>query len=317
MSDAIYMLKLFICLAIFSLPTSSHAQVAWDEAIESVSAKSYEYYKFAINLDPMSQPGSALNGIGHDQHICAIVGRMLGFKEEIKSAETFKDPPLTSDADPFELATHSVFLGSWVAAARRAVSMTRDQRASLWNLECIGKHGIPVAARVNEPGLQGDFSLLGETLVVYGDIDNGFYERFRKALDKFPEASTVALGSAGGSVREAILAGYEIRGRGLSTTLHGPCFSACPLVFAGGVKRTIWMGPGPHLGFHQIYNSGDAVPLDDNVYKTVARYLTEVGVDAVGVVSWMARAGPDEIFEPDLEMLCDVRIATWVQRICY
>jgi hypothetical protein len=76
------------------------------------------------------------------------------------------------------------------------------------------------------------------------------------------------------------------------------------------------MGPGPHLGFHQIYNSNGAIPLDHDMYKIVARYLTEVGVDAFGVISWMAKAGPKEMFEPDLEKLCDVRIATWVQRIC-
>jgi len=97
------MLKLFIFLTFISLPTSSHSQVSWDAAIEAAEAKSYEYYAFAIELDPMSQPGSALHGIGHDQHICAIVGRMLGFDEEIKSAVTFADPPLVSDADPFEL----------------------------------------------------------------------------------------------------------------------------------------------------------------------------------------------------------------------
>lgn len=311
------MVKHIFLLALFFLCSPSYAEVSWDNAIKAVSEKRSAYYDFAVTLDPMSRPGTALNGIGHDQHICAIVGRMLGFREEISLAETFKDPPLTKDADPFELMTHSMFLDSWVAAAKRAIAMTRNQQASLWNLECVGKHGIPVTALITDPSIKGEFSLLDETLVIYGDIDSGFYERFMQALVDFPQAKTVAMGSAGGSVRDAILTGYEIRNRGLSTTLHGPCFSACPLVFAGGVSRTIWMGPGPHLGFHQIYNSSGALPLDHTAYQAVKIYLSEMGVDPSGVIAWMASATPDEIFEPDLELLCKVGIATWVQRTCF
>jgi hypothetical protein len=63
-----------------------------------------------MDLDPMSRPGSAMQGIGHDRHICAIVGRMLGFEDLIKDAETFEDPPLSPDADPFVLMEHSVLI---------------------------------------------------------------------------------------------------------------------------------------------------------------------------------------------------------------
>lgn len=308
------------CLRVLSLslalagPVS--AQSSWESAIEAVSEKSHRYYSYAMSLDPMSQPGSAMHGIGHDRHICAIVGRMLGFVELIRDAETFEDPPLTPDANPFILMEHSMFLDAWVAAARRAVSMSESQKKSLWNLECVGNHGIPATAFLSEPGLVGDFSVNEDTLLVYGDIDSGFYDRFVAILDGNPNVRVVALGSAGGSVVDAIMSGLEIRRRELSTTLHGPCFSACPLVFSGGVERTIWMGPGPHLGFHQVYTSNGAVPLSDEIYEQIGLYLGAMGVDAQVVIRWMASAGPDEMFEPGLELLCEPRVATWVQRVC-
>lgn len=296
-------------------PSSLSAEISWANAIEAVSEKSSEYYDYALGLGS-DHPGTALHGIGHDRHICAIVGRMLGFRDEITQAETFEDPPLTPQADPFEVMAHSLFLDAWVAAARRATSMTESQKKSLWNLECIGNHGIPTTAYIEEPDLHGDFSVRDNTLVIYGDIDGGFHDRFRAALNANPEVDLIALGSAGGSVVDAILSGLEIRSRGLSTTLHGPCLSACPLVFMGGSERTIWMGPGPHLGFHRVYTASGEVSLDDEVYRQIAEYLAAMGVDPLPVLQWMASAGSSEMFEPQLEQLCEPRVATWVQRTC-
>lgn len=291
-------------------------QLSWEDAIEAVEEKMFAYYNYAIELDPMSQPGTALHGIGHDRHICAITGRMLGFREEIAEAETLEDPPLVPDANAMELMMHSMTLDAWVAAARRATAMSHNQKVGLWNLECVGKHGIPRTAFIEDSSVVGDFSLLGETLVVYGNIDAGFYDRFLGALEDNPTITEVALGSAGGSVQDAIQSGIEIRRRGLSTTLHGPCYSACPLVFIGGEPRTVWAGPGPHLGFHQVYTSSGALPLNHQVYTVIARYLQAMGADPGAVIGWMAVAGPTEIFEPELEALCPAGVATWVQRTC-
>lgn len=301
-------------LLVLAAPAS--AQGTWQTAIETVREKSYRYYSYAMMLDPASQPGAAMQGMGHDRHICAIVGRMLGFVDLIQQAETFEDPPLSPDADPFVLMDHSLFLDAWVAAAQRAISMSERQKKNLWNLECVGHHGIPRSAALQEPGLVGDFSVSADTLLVYGNIDTGFYDRFVAALEANPHVRVIALGSAGGSVVDAMMSGLEIRRRELGTTLHGPCFSACPLVFAGGVERTIWMGPGPHLGFHQVYTSHGALPLSDEIYEKIAAYLGAMGVDAQAVIQWMARAGPQDIYEPGLELLCAPRMATWVQRVC-
>lgn len=183
----------------FYLPSSALAEISWDGAIEAVSEKSSKYYDYALGLGS-GHPGSALHGIGHDRHICAITGRMLGFRDEITDAETFESPSLVPEADPFELMEHSVFLDSWVAAARRAVAMSENQKKSLWNLECIGNHGIPRTAYIDEPELKGDFSVLDNTLVVYGNIDSGFHDLFRAVLDANPEVDLIALGSAGGAL---------------------------------------------------------------------------------------------------------------------
>lgn len=296
-------------------PNASHAKISWESSIEIVSEKSTRYYEYALKLGA-GHPGTALQGIGHQRHICAIVGRMLGFVDEIFEAETFDDPPLAPDSNPSDLMVHSLFLDSWVAAARRATAMTEVQRKSLWNLECVGYHGIPADAYLDDASLRGDFSIQDNIVVVYGDIDRGFFQRFKIFLYQNSGIKSVALGSAGGSVVDAILSGIEIRKRNLDTTLHGPCFSACPLVFIGGVNRTIWMGPGPHLGFHRVYTASGQVPLSDEIYERITEYLIAMGVDPAPVLQWMARASSDEIFEPNLDELCRPRVATWVQRIC-
>jgi hypothetical protein len=85
----------------------------------------------------------------------------------------------------------------------------------------------------------------------------------------------------------------------------------------GGETRRIWMGPGPHLGFHRVYTTLGEVSLDDDVYRQIAEYLAAMDVNPVPVLEWMARAGSNEIFEPRLEQLCGPRVATWVQRLCF
>jgi hypothetical protein len=160
------------------------------------------------------------------------------------------------------------------------------------------------------------FEIKGKTLVVYGDIDAGFFERLKSQLDATPTIEEIGLKSGGGSVRDALLAGYEIRRRGLSTTLYGNCFSACPLVFMGGVKRILWASPH-RLGFHQIY-TGEGIPLsaDDPVCDLAAKYMVAMGVDPQVVIPWMLSARPSEMFEPDVSSLCSSGVSTFVQRIC-
>jgi len=309
------MRKLAMILAGLMAPNFCAAEISWSDAIEAVREKGGAYYDFALQLGS-GHPGTSLHGIGHERHSCAIIGRMLGFIDEIVEVETFEDPPMTSQTDPFALMEHSMFLDSWVAAAESALVMSNDQRKSLWNLECIGKFGIPTSSYILEQDLNADFSVKDGSLLVYGDIESGFYERFVSVLNENSGITHVALGSAGGSVRDAMLSGIEIRKRGLSTALHGPCYSACPLVFMGGRERGIWSGNGPALGFHRVYTSEGEVPLDHFVYDQIEDYLISMGILSEPVLRWMASKGQYEIYEPALEELCPPKVATWVQRTC-
>jgi hypothetical protein len=125
----------------------------------------------------------------------------------------------------------------------------------------------------------------------------------------------VALGSPGGSVSEALAAGAEIRRRGLETTLWGNCYSACPLVFLAGTKRTIW-SPYPELGFHKIALNGKPIPNEDLTYDVVMAYASKMGANAAVVFHFMTSAEPSEIFSPTMDELCGAKIAMWVQRKC-
>jgi hypothetical protein len=113
-----------------------------------------------------------------------------------------------------------------------------------------------------------------------------------------------------------LLAGYEIRRRKLGTTVWNNCYSACPLVFLGGMSRTVW-SPYPQLGFHQIYNSLGAIPPDSEIYELVRVYAETMGINSSGLLALMHSAGPKEIRNAHSEELCDYKIATWVQRICW
>ena len=69
------------------------------------------------------------------------------------------------------------------------------------------------------PTPEADFVRDGIWLRVLGDIDLGFADRFRTALDANPGVEEIVMGSDGGSVRDALTAGRLIRERGLKTTL--------------------------------------------------------------------------------------------------
>ncbi len=148
--------KRFICafaVGFGILPADPvRAETSWTSAIEAVREKSDKFYSYAIDMGS-GHPGSALQGYDHDRHICAITGRMLGFRKEILEAETLDEPPLSPDVDPMEIMIHAVTLDAWVAAARRAIELTENQKKSLWNLECVGKHGIPRIAGIDDPEL--------------------------------------------------------------------------------------------------------------------------------------------------------------------
>lgn len=309
--------SLSIVISIFAqLFAHETTAASWDDAIEVVSEKAEEYHDYAVAVGGTSWAGTMYNGYKSVEHQCAILGRMLGKPEAIKHIEQFEYPPMDARSEPHDLLVFAISLRNWVASARWANEASRDQRINRWNLDCVGKFGIASNLSMKSENPDAEFEVQGNQLHVYGDIDFGFAERFAVILKANPSITEVTLGSGGGSVHDALLAGVMIRQRGLNTTIYGNCFSACPLVFMGGNRRVVWAAPY-RLGFHQIYTGGGvAIPLDDKLYGFVSQYVARMGGEPRYVLSWMFSASPSQMYEPKPQELCDAVVATFVQRIC-
>ena len=304
-------------IATVLLPITSRAQdVDWEAAIERVERSSSEYSDYAFRELGSMDVGTANDSIKYNTHICAILGRMLGMPKEIKHIETFDYPSMNSSSDAFDLMVFAVTLRNWVAAARDALAWDHDERANVWNLECAGEMGIAKNLYVKSGNPQAKFKVENQTLFVYGDIDKGFFAKMKTQLEANPDLKQVALGSGGGSVQDAILAGYEIRRLKLSTALYGNCFSACPLIFMAGTERVMW-ATGYRLGFHQMFtDDGQAIAISDPAYHVVGRYMAEMGIVPEVVITWMNSAPPSEMSVPDVADLCEPRVSTFVEGIC-
>ena len=313
-----FMHNRFVCrflIVIFCVFSYGHAPLAmnWDQAIENVEKNMDMLLDKARELDAPFL-GSMYVTIDAQEHHCAILGRMVGRSSYIVHLE---EPLPTNSEDGTEYLIAHQSLSNWVTIARGLRSETQASRIRLWNLDCVGNLNIPVTAYV-EDGWNSMFYELrndGATLRVLGDIKPGFFEEFKKALDENPSVRFVALGSHGGSIRDAMLAGFEIRKRGLGTTLWNNCYSACPFVFMGGTERIIYM-PFPDVGFHQISINGNAVPLNDEYYGLMSRYISTMGLDHNYIMRFVISAEPHEMHIADYEKLCDARFITWAQRIC-
>lgn len=302
-----------VIFALLSLPTFA-AAASWQEAISAVrsNAALLDERADALGYPPL---GTAYNEVDAIEHECAILGRMLGKAELIRHLEK-EAPPETADGQELRIAAQS--LENWIVAAENALALSKQQRVQVWNLDCPGHMGIAGTGYIlATPGPRAFYDVTedGSTLRVLGDVELGFADKIRSALDDNPGVTVIALGSAGGIVLEAIDAGSEIRARKLETTLWNNCYSACPLVFLGGTSRTIW-SPYPELGFHQMSRDGLAVQLDDPLYALVREYADAMGANSDIVMSFMLSAPPHAMRVPDLFDLCDAKIALWVQRAC-
>ncbi len=124
-----------------------------------------------------------------------------------------------------------------------------------------------------------------------GYIDDGATARLEHMLgEQQIRSAIVFLDSPGGHVIEAMALGREIRARGYATSVGarapgsaaprpGRCYSACPIAYAGGIRRSL--EPGSVLGTHRAANS---VPVpDEAVFQQVVTgqvedYLVEMGI---------------------------------------
>lgn len=127
----------------------------------------------------------------------------------------------------------------------------------------------------------------GGVMRMEGTIDIGAATRFARELEQRGEyVKTVSLNSPGGSLDDAIAMAGLVRERGLATEVADGalCASSCPLLLAGGVKRSV--DANAAIGLHQFYATGETVlePAQamadaQATAARIARHLDAMGVD--------------------------------------
>lgn len=262
--------------------------------------------------------GTAFNEIGMSSFKCAALAFMFGKDDIFERLGRIEDVPLKETMSELELqglSIHANEFNNWVIAAQSVLGRSQRDRIEMWNLNCVRQHEIGEEHYLARLAPKATFEVHEDQLHILGDIDAGFYEKFRTFLANNSQVKLIVLGSGGGSVRDAILSGSLIRTRRLNTTVNTDCYSACPLIFLGGVERQIW-SPYPRLGFHQISSEGNAVPADDKVYDLVRKYADSMGANSSSLLKLMLSSKPEEMNYPLVWELCEPGITTWVQRGC-
>jgi len=287
--------------------------------IEGANVIIEKLHKVADSIDDYVWIGTAYNDVDSKEHACYSLGVLNGKIDSVRHLKLHRNPSFRAkdSYDAQDLRIKAQSLENFIAAAEYAIKLTPQKRFLEWNIDCVGQLKISAnTIKFTEQKIFYSLENNGTVLRILGDIDEGFSLRLKNAIDKNPKITTIALGSGGGVVVEALKAGHYIRSRGLDTILWNNCFSACPLVFLGGINRTV-PSPYPYLGFHQAYTSAGSAPLNSEVYKMIARYVQDMGASSEFVLSNMFSASPAEmrIIKGGSE-LCTYKIATNVQRTC-
>lgn len=311
-------------------PDEDAAQAAWKAAEVRLLAVSARREKLAVPLktfadtiDDWRHIGTMYNEVGVPQARCFAMGVLLGMEGLVAHLDDEGSPDLhtKTNENAHEVRVLALTHLNFAGVLEGHVGQDREELVLEWNLDCPGKHKIPVTARLQQTGTSSFYKIMneGRVLMVLGDIEAGFADKVIAALQANPTVKTVSLGSGGGLVVEAMRAGEYIRLHGYDTVLWNGCFSACPLVFMAGNNREIW-SPYPELGFHQVSRSdGSAVSLDDPVYGGITRYLVRMGIDHRLVLLNMWDSPPNEMtrIAGHDTGLCDAKVVTWIQRRCH
>lgn len=277
----------------------------------------------ANRIDDVLGIGTMFNEIGVSEARCYAMGTILGLDGLVAHLDYLGDPDLEtmSGENAHALRVQALRHANFAGITAGHVGVDRDEVAVKWNLDCPGRLGIPATASVEHTGTSSFYNIRndGRTLMILGDIEQGFADKVIAALKANPSVEAVSLGSGGGYVLEAMRAGQYLRNKGYDTVLWNSCYSACPLVFMAGNLREIW-SPYPDLGFHQVYDSnGLALSVSDPIYTSIELYLHRMGVEPRVIIEAMKSAPPNRMTlisgaDPDL---CKFNVATWVHRFCH
>src|SRR6266566_4479181 len=97
--------------------------------------------------------------------------------------------------------------------------------------------GVLLTATATTPALAATIVRTGDRVILTGDIVEGDDTKFAAALDD--DVRLVVLGSTGGHVSAAMKIGRLVRRRHLDTAVPSSCMSACSLIWASGVRRSV------------------------------------------------------------------------------
>jgi len=287
--------------------------------ITSSKVHAQTFRKFADSIDDIRAIGTAFNEIGATESECYSVGSLLGRGQEVAKLRPDEEVDLKTRTpeNAASLRVSAQALDNFVIAADNALGMTANQLAQTWNLDCVGRLGIARTSR-EKMDRSITFEPHDAVLRVMGDVEAGFADQLIAAIRSNPTTKTVALGGSGDSLTDAIRAGTFLREHHLNTTLWNSCYATCPLVFMGGVERTIW-SPYPVVGFHQVVGSdGNPVKKDSEAYTSIVQYAKAMGIDSQLIIHAMQDSPPSSmtVIEGHEDVLCDTRFATWIQRGC-
>jgi hypothetical protein len=156
-------------------------------------------------------------------------------------------------------------------------------------------------------------------IVATGDVATGTAEEFRRFYARNgSDARYVFLISRGGLAHEAVDMGSFVRAANIKTIVpkEAFCFSACPLILAGGVERVVY--PDAWVGLHQARvvdvaggNIRDAFERGQSMVSDMMSYIESMDVDPI-VWRRAIQTPHEEIFMLSNEELEETRLATIV-----
>lgn len=171
----------------------------------------------------------------------------------------------------FWAVTAMVWVGLGVIADIRSVALeSSDQLRIIIDVAFRGDPDIP--------DFRVQIDTTASTITVSGGIKYGLAEALENALRDAPGTRTLVLNSPGGRLGAAELVFDVVRSHSLATHVDGSCASACTIIFAAGVERTI--GSSGRLGYHSA-SSGYRLRSDDASADAYFRgVMIEAGFDA-------------------------------------
>ena len=117
---------------------------------------------------------------------------------------------------------------------------------------------LALSALLAAPAQAMQMEILGDQIVMGGPVLQGDFAQFKKLIDwrGFRINVVVLKDSPGGIAQEGFSIAELIRQQRLRTSVSGQCYSACALIFLGGVQRGFAAEPPPDrnfVAFHGLY----------------------------------------------------------------